>query len=184
MAENSLFAILLRSPWWVSFAVAAAIFVGARYFLPTAYALIVPLPFAVIGCVAAWRQLRVPSASRVGRTLEAVRAMSREEFCAALEDAYRREGYEVVRFAGAQADLELAKGGVKSLVACRRWKATRTGIEPLRELHAAARARGAGECIYVAAGEITDTARAFAAQNGIRVLQGAELARLLPRASA
>ena len=85
---------------------------------------------------------------------------------------------------GAQADLELAKGGVKSLVACRRWKATRTGIEPLRELHAAARARGAGECIYVAAGEITDTARAFAAQNGIRVLQGAELARLLPRASA
>lgn len=184
MAENSLFAILLRSPWWVSFAVAAAIFVGARYFLPTAYALIVPLPFAVIGCIAAWRQLRAPSAARVGRTLEAVRAMSREEFCAALEDAYRRAGYEVARLSGAQADLELAKGGLKSLVACRRWKATRTGVEPLRELHAAARARGAGECIYVAAGEITDTARAFAAQNGIRLLQAAELAQLLPRASA
>ena len=34
MAENSLFAVLLRSPWWVSFLVAAGVFALMRYFLP------------------------------------------------------------------------------------------------------------------------------------------------------
>jgi hypothetical protein len=42
----------------------------------------------------------------------------------------------------------------------------RTGIEPMREFHAAARAREANERVYVAAGEITDNARAFAAEKG------------------
>jgi restriction system protein len=181
MAENSLFAILLRSPWWISFAVAAVIFGGARYFLPTVYALIVPLPFVIVGCIATWKQLRAPSAARVAGVLEALRALSREEFRAALEDAYRREGYAAARFPGAQADLELAKGGLRTLVACARWKATRTGVEPLRELHAAARARDGAQSVYVAAGEITATARAFAAQHGIRLLEGAELAKLLSR---
>ena len=38
----------------------------------------------------------------------------------------------------------------------------------------------ADECIYVTAGELTDTAQAFAAGHGVRLLQGAELAALLP----
>ncbi len=76
------------------------------------------------------------------------------------------------------ADFELTQNSRTTLVACKRWKATRTGIEPLRGLHAAARAREA-ESIYVAAGEVTDTARAFVAQQNIRLIQGAELAKLL-----
>jgi restriction endonuclease len=35
--------------------------------------------------------------------------------------------------------------------------------------------------VYVAAGEVTDTARAFAAQKQIRLLQDEELAKLLAR---
>lgn len=182
LSENSLFAILMRSPWWISFAVAAGVFGLARLFVPTVYALIVPLPFVVIGAMAAWRQLRAPSAARIAATLDAIRAMSWEEFSAALEDAYRREGYAVTRVAGAAADFELAKSWQVTLVACKRWKATRTGVEPLRELEAAARAREAHERVYVAAGEITDTARAFAAEKKIRLLHDAELARLLLRA--
>ena len=38
MAKNSLFAVLLRSPWWISFAVAAALFAIARLFMPELYA--------------------------------------------------------------------------------------------------------------------------------------------------
>jgi len=34
------------------------------------------------------------------------------------------------------------------------------------------------------AGEVTATARGFAAQHGIRLLEGAELAKLLPRRGA
>jgi restriction system protein len=140
----------------------------------------VALPFAVIGSYAAWQKLRAPSAKRIAGRLEALREMGWEEFAAALEAAYRKEGYAVEHVPGGQADFEIARGGRTALVACKRWKASRTGIEPLKALHAAAKARGANDCIYVAAGELTDTARAFAARHDIRLLEGAELAAKLP----
>ena len=183
MNKNSLFAVLLRSPWWISIAVAAALFGVARMLLPEAYALygiFAALPFIVIGCVALWQQLRAPSAERIAATLESLRALSWDEFSAALEAAFRRDGYAVSRLNAGGADLELTKSGRVSLVGCKRWKVARTGIEPLRELDAARQGRDAHECIYVAAGEITDTARAFAAKINIRLLEGAELAKLFP----
>ncbi len=105
--------------------------------------------------------------------------MSWDEFSAALEDAFRRDGYAVSRLNIAGADLELTRSGRVSLVGCKRWKVARTGVEPLRELDAAKQAREAHECIYVAADEITDNARAFAAEKNIRLLHDAELANLL-----
>ncbi|MDH4188801.1 MAG: restriction endonuclease [Betaproteobacteria bacterium] len=185
MAENSIFAVLLRSPWWISIAVAGGVFLLARWLLakfseiPDIYALFVPLPFVVIGVYAGWRQLRAPSEARIAARLEALRAMQWDEFSGAIEEAYRRAGYAVARIAGGPADFELEKAGRKSLLACKRWKAMRTGVEPLRGLHAAAQARDAQECLYVAAGEITDAARAFAAQKGVHLVHGAELATLM-----
>ena len=186
MHKNSLFAVLLRSPWWVSIAVAAVTAVVARYFVlkfdfHEAYAIFVALPFLVIGCVSGWRQLRVPSAEAVATRLETLRAQSWDEFSAALEAAFRRDGYDVARLNGAGADFQLTKGGRVSLVGGKRWKVARTGVEPLRELEAAKQARDAHDCIYVAAGEITENARAFAAERKIRLLHDAELAELLPR---
>jgi len=185
MNKNSLFAVLLRSPWWISIAVAAAIFVLAKSLLPEVYALygiFASLPFIVIGCVAGWQQLRAPSAARIDAALESLRALSWDEFSAALDAAYRREGYSVSRANIAGADLELTKSGRVCLVACKRWKVARAGVEPLRELDAARNAREAHECIYLAAGGITDNALAFAAEKNIRLLHGAELAKLLPAA--
>jgi len=182
MHENSLFAVLLRSPWWVSFAVAAAIVALARMALPAAYvayAIFAALPFLVIGSIAAWRQLRAPSAARVAANLDALRAMSWEDFSAALEAAYRSQGYAVAPAAVPGADMALSKAGRVSLVSCKRWKAARTGIEPLRDLDAAGKKTQAGECIYLAAGEVSANATAFAAEKGIRLLQGAELAALV-----
>jgi len=151
--------------------------------LPEAYALyaiFAALPFIVIGGYAGWQQLRAPSAERIAATLESLRALSWDEFSAALEDGFRRDGYVVTRLDGTGVDLELTKAGRVSLVGCKRWKVARAGIEPLRELEAARHAREAHECIYVAAGEITDTARAFVAEKNIRLLHGAELVKLLP----
>ena len=59
MAKNSLFAILLRSPWWLSFVLAGAMAAVARLVLPQAYeayALFSAVPFVAIGLVAAWKQ--------------------------------------------------------------------------------------------------------------------------------
>jgi restriction system protein len=183
MSENSLFAILLRSSWWISLAVAAAVAGAALALLPAAYRLLgatLGIPFLVIAGIAAWRQWQLPSATRVQRTVEAVRAMSRSEFVSALAAAYARDGYTVTRVDDAHADLTLKQEWRTALVSCKRWKVARLGVEPLRELLAAKEARELREGILVATGEVTDTARAFAAKNGIRLVEGAELARLLP----
>jgi restriction system protein len=179
MHPNSLFAVLLRSPWWISVVIAVALAAAARLFLPDLYAFAMGLPFLVIGAVAGWRQLRAPSAKRVAGTVEAVRAMSWSDFAAAIEAGFRRDGYAVTRLDGGGADFELKKDGRVSLVSAKRWKAARAGIEPLRELDAARRAREAHEGVYVAAGELSDQAREFAAQKNIRLALGPELARLL-----
>ena len=165
-------------------AVATAVvsrFVLVKFDMPEPYALFIALPFIVIGCVAGWRQLRAPSAERVAASLESLRLLSWDEFSVALEEAFRRDGYSVNRLRIAGADLELTKAGRVSLVGGKRWKVARAGVEPLRELDAARHAREAHECIYVAAGEITENARAFAARKNIRLLNGADLANLLPR---
>jgi restriction system protein len=179
MAQNSLFAILLRSQWWVSFAVAAGIFAGLRLVLPGLYAAFFALPFVAIGGYAAWRALRAPSAATVAKGLEAIGAMPWEDFRNAVEAAYRRDGYAVSRLAGEDADLELVKAGRTSLLACKRWRVARTGIEPLRQLHAARRKRDAQDCIYLCVGEITDNARSFATENKVHMVSGAALVQLL-----
>lgn len=180
MAENSLFAVLLRSPWWVSALVAGGAFMAFRLVVPDLYAFAGALPFTVIAVVAAWKQLRAPSAEKIATGLEALRAMTWEAFARALEDGFRREGYSVKRAEGA-ADFELEKAGRVSLVCARRWKASRTGVEPLKELVAAGEKRGAGECVYVVAGEMTGNAREFAGQRGIRLVEGVGLVGLVSR---
>jgi restriction system protein len=177
MAENSLFAILLRSPWWVSIAVAVAVIAALRLVVPEIYAAFFALPFLGIGVYAGWKQLRAPSTASVERALDEIRAMAWEDFAAALEKHFAGDGYTVTRLAGEEADFEMSKSGRIVLVACKRWKATRTGVEPLRQLHAAGRKREAAQCIYVAAGEITENAREFAAKSNMRLIHSAELAR-------
>jgi restriction system protein len=181
MAKNSLFAVLLRSRWWISFVVAIAVFAVARIFLPAVYAAFVPLPFIGIGFYAAWQQLRVPGEARVSETIAAIGAMSWPEFSEQIEAGFRNAGYSVKRVEGAGGDFEAIKGRRISLVSAKRWKAARVGIEPLRELDVARRAGDAHEAIYIAIGEITDQASAFAKQKNILVLQGAALVQHLPR---
>jgi restriction system protein len=182
IAEKSLFAILLRSPWWISIALAAAIVLLARLALPAHLVLYMALgatPFVVTGVIAAWKQLRAPSAANISSTLEAVGIMSWRDFSAAVEDAYRRDGYAVTRLPGPEADFEIVKAGRAALVSCKRWKAASNGIEPLRNLHSVMEAREARESIFITTGGLSDSARRFAIEKNIPVIQGAELARLL-----
>ncbi len=179
MAPNSLFAILLRSPWWMSIGLAGAIALVARAALPEnlfTVGALAGFPFLVIGAVAGWRQFKAPSASQVAATLDKARAMAWREFAATVEQALRRDGHTVTRLDGPAADFAVVQGGRTMLVSARRWKAASHGIEPLRELHTAATAREASESLYLALGDLSDPARRFASQNQIRVLQGAELA--------
>ena len=188
MSPNSLFAILLRSPWWISFVIAGLIGVGASVLAPDPYKLagaLGSLPLVGVGCVAAWRQLRSPSAAQADGALATAIAQPWREFEAALERAWQAGGTRVERLPGPGADLRLTQSGSVTLVNARRWKAATHGAEPLRQLAAAMQAEGAKDGVYVLAqGALSDSARLFARDNNIVVLQGAALAQLLLRARA
>jgi len=178
LPRNSFFAILARQPWWVSALIALGVFGGLRLLIPEEMALFAAIPFAGISIYALVQQLRRPGTKRIAKTLERARGLSGEGFVSALETGFRREGYDVTRMDGA-AELVLRREGLVTLVACKRWKAMRAGIEPLREFDAATREHGPVGRMYVAAGEVTENARGFAEEKNIRLVREEELARLL-----
>ncbi|PJI96402.1 restriction system protein [Acidovorax sp. 69] len=186
MSENSLFAVLLRSPWWISFAVVGVITLAAGAFLPKEYFVVGALagfPIFVVGCMAAWKQLRAPNPAKVVEMLEAVGSMPWRSFADTLATAWERAGYTVERLGGNQAagaDMRLTQGGKTTLVSAKRWKAATHGVEPLRELHAAMVVSDAPAGVYMAAfGQVSDNAQVFAREHGIVVLQGDAVAQLL-----
>ncbi|WP_342666080.1 restriction endonuclease [Simplicispira psychrophila] len=190
MAPNSLFAILLRSPWWISFVLAVAIMSASLAWLPARFAVygaIGGLPIAGVGLIAAWRQLRAPSAMQVSANVDAALAMPWRELSKALENAWQQAGYSVERLEGTEgaADLRLTEKGQVTLVSARRWKAASHGVEPLRQLHAAMQAQGADAGIYIAAqGIVTEQAQTFARDHNLTLLPASALAQLLSSASA
>jgi restriction system protein len=183
MAENSLFAILLRSPWWVSLAIAAALALLARLLLPERFVAVgafgAGFPFVVIAAIAAWRQLRAPSPRAVEAALQRMRALGTAELLAAAEAAWRAEGWQVQRSAVAGADLLRERAGRRELWALRRWKAASQGVEPLRELQAACARHDDATGCYLHAAAHSDKARDYARENGLRLVGAAEFAQQL-----
>ena len=179
MAPNSLFAVLLRSPWWVCLAVAAALSLLAGALLPKDYRMagaLGSLPFVVISALAARRQWHLPSAAAVTRTAQVVNGMGWPVFAKALHGAFERDGFTVQQGTTAAVDFELERKGRKMLVSARRWKAAHTGLDVLRALQTVREAADAPDALYIGLGELSEQARAYAAEHRIAVWQAAELA--------
>lgn len=182
MSENSLFAILLRSPWWVSMAVMAGFALLSVALLPKAYVVfgvMGGLPFLVIGIIAARRQWRAPSPARVAEALARVGAMPWRDFSALMAQTFVQHGYAVTLLNSPAADFQLVKGNRTTLVSCKRWKAANHGVEALRELVAAKEAREAQQCTYISLNPVSDTAQRFARAEGMAVVSGEALGRFL-----
>jgi restriction system protein len=182
MSENSLFAILLRQRWWISASIALVIGLVGMALLPADWRVAGALsgfPFAVIAAMAAWRGRHTPSADRVAQVEAAVRAMPWPTFAELLEQVFRRDGHEVKRMSNnGGADFELLRRGQTLLVSARRWKSASTGVEPLRELHAAREAAGAA-ALCIGLGKLSEPAAAFASEHRIAIWGAAELAETL-----
>jgi restriction system protein len=182
MAENSLFAILLRSPWWASLLIAAGIGVVSAALLPAEWRVVGALsgfPFLVIAALAAKRQWSQPSTAAVQRTAQTLGALPWPAFESLLTRGFEREGYAVKPLpAGRGADLELQRGGRRTLVAARRWKSARVGVEALKPLQAARDAAEADDAIFIGLGELSEQARPYAADNGLKIWQAGELAKM------
>ncbi|MEJ5150181.1 restriction endonuclease [Comamonas sp. MYb396] len=187
MAENSVFAILLRSSWWISVVVGAIIVVLCLALLPKDIRFVGAagsLPFLVIGAMAAKRQWSQPSAAATEALLAQAGAMSGRDLQAWLSRAWQAEGYTVTPVQQGAADLQLARNGQTTLVQTKRSKAGVHGIEPLRALHDAASQAGAASVYVLLQGELSDNARLFARDQKIVLLQNLELATLLKKGAA
>lgn len=182
MAENSLFAILLRSRWWISLLIAAGFVLLSYALLPESLRIIGALggfPFVVIAVMALKRQWGQPSPARAEALLAQAAAMPWPAFADALAAAWTREGWQVTRLPGPVADFALQRAGRTTLVHARRWKAARLGAEPLRELQQAVERHPADGGLVVALGTPSDAALALAKNGGPALLTGAALAKLL-----
>ena len=172
MRENSLFAVLLRSPWWYSLGIAALLLMVGHLLLRGHYQVIgiaLGLPFVVIAAIARYRQSQTPNTRQLQHTDAWVRSARARDLVAALSAGYQQQGYRVTPFEGKAADLEIEKDGYVCLVNCKRVKAANTGVEPLHAFVAAGERREAAKLIYVTLGEVSADARKFAATQHIEL---------------
>lgn len=182
MAQNSIFALLLRSPWWVSGGIALVIALIAVAIVPrqyVIYGIFTGMPFMIVSVIALRRQWGKPSQARVAEILKTVRAMAWRDFSVEIENALKRDGFELTRIDLPEADFSISSQGRTALVSCKRWKAASTGVEPLRELVKAKEVRGAHDCFYITSGDFTQNAMQFAVENKMRLVHGEGLAKLL-----
>lgn len=182
MSEKSLFAALLRAPWWVSFLVMLAVALVAGALLPDAYktaGMLGAFPFLVIGVMAAWRQRNAISASRIQELLEQARDMGWRDFSVLVEEALRQQGFVVARLTDGPADFQIEKNGRVTLVSAKRWKAATVGAEHLRELLAARESRDAFSCTCMSLGIFSQAAIDLANNTPMQLLGSANIAQLM-----
>nr|WP_315135698.1 restriction endonuclease [uncultured Limnohabitans sp.] len=182
MSEKSLFAALLRAPWWVSFLVMLAVALVAGALLPDAYktaGMLGAFPFLVIGVMAAWRQRNAISASRIQELLEQARGMGWRDFSVLVEEALRQQGFVVARLTDGPADFQIEKNGRVTLVSAKRWKAATVGAEHLREMLAARESRDAFSCTCMSLGIFSQAAIDLANNSPMQLLGSANIAQLM-----
>lgn len=180
MAPNSLFAILLRNPWWYSFVLVAVICAVSAALLPkdvVVFGVIGAFPFVVTGGVALRRQWNTPSAAAVEADMVRIAGLSWRDFSRELETQFVAQGYEVTRLpvrgsasnTASAADFRLEKAGKVTLVAAKRYKAAAHGVEALEALVAQKEAMGADDARYVCLGALSQQAAKFAKDHAIHV---------------
>ena len=182
MSEKSLFATLLRAPWWVSFLVMFGVALVAGALLPEAYktaGMLGAFPFFVIGVIAAWRQRNAISASRIQELVEQARGMGWRDFSVLVEEALRQQGFVVSRLNDGPVDFQIEKNGRITLVSAKRWKAATVGAEHLRELLAVRESRDAFSCTCMSLGVFSQAAIDLAHESPMQLLGSANIAQLM-----
>ena len=178
MSDRALFAVLLRSPWWVSFVLVAIISVASLALLPDDYKLVgalCSLPFAVVGSLAAWRQRNQLSPAQADALQHALAAMHWREFSALLCQAFERQGYSVTVLNHDTADFLLTRQGQTTLVCAKRWKAAAWGVDSLKVLLSEREAQEASHLICVSLQPMPSPLKSLATQHSVTWLVGQNL---------
>jgi restriction system protein len=170
MAENSLFAILMRNPWWISLLIVIVFSLLCLAILPknlVIFGIMGTFPFFITGIVAFKRQWGKPSAAVQEAELTRLYTLSWRDFSAELEAKFVKQGYQVERLKTGVADFKLEKNGNITLVAAKRYKAATHGLEALQALVTQQEAQAADKAMYVCLSPVTAQAAKFAKEKGV-----------------
>jgi len=179
ISQGSLFAVLLRSPWWYSVLVgffliglSAAVF-GGQY---VALGIFSALPFFGIAGFSGFKQSQRPSQKRMLEVDQMARKIPARQIAEKIAESYIEKRYDSRVFSGKEAELELERGNRKLLLCSKRFKAANTGVEPLKQLVSVGENVEATGYLYVALGDISAPAWDYAQQNDIELIQADRLA--------
>ncbi len=182
MAQETLFRILMRQPWWVTILVAVVLFAIVHAIFPPV-APFIALPFTGLGIYIAFRQWTGTSPVAADERLSSLRAMSWETFSTLVVEAYKRRGYGVSAAERPGYDFTLTKGGRITLLHCRRWRVNQVGVGPVRDLARAVQREEVSNGICISAGVFSPHARKLVSTEPITLLSGSELVELVGRGS-
>lgn len=119
-------------------------------------------------------------------THNAVQSLTWVDFERLVGEAFRLHGFEVDETGQASGDggvdLVLRRGGELYLVQCKHWRATKVGVQTVRELYGVMAAFGATGGYVVTSGRFTTDAVKFAAGRNIELVDGAALNRMIESA--
>lgn len=119
--------------------------------------------------------------------LQSIRRLSQKDFNHLVEEGFRHQGYLVQsseRFSSrAGIDLILRKSEKHILVLCRRDPEPRRQMAAVQELHTATATLQGGSGLLITCESVAPEVKVFAADQGIAVIEGSALLKLVERAS-
>jgi restriction system protein len=116
------------------------------------------------------------------KQVEDLRALTWRGFEELVRAGYRGQGWTVHQTQGGAdggADMILVRGRRRYLVQCKQWRERSVGVDKVRELLGVVAASKAAGGIFVTCGEFTEEAERFGENNGIQLVNGVALLRLV-----
>ena len=190
---------LLTLPWWFNLILAAIVYFGLKYYLPTiefnspAFQIIgkvfpsmagmfasIFIFVAVISAFHAWRKGELLDRQT---SVKSIKDLPWKDFEYLVSEAYRRQGYAIEENLGGGSDggvdLVLSKDGNRTLVQCKNWKSRKVGVTTVRELFGVMTSEGGASGIVVCSEHYTKDAIEFAKGKPITLIDGTALSRLI-----
>ena len=136
---------------------------------------------ALISAFKTWRvRKRFQETAALG-TQASLLSMTWQQFEALVGEYFRRKGFHVSEIGGGGpdggVDLELRRGSERYFVQCKQWRATRVGVDVVRELYGVMAAKGASGAYVVSSGRFTPDAQEFVDGRNISLIDGQRLVK-------
>jgi restriction system protein len=184
-------AMFAHAPWWAPLATLGVLLAGlaeaahaARWPWSTTepVLMVVAVLVGLTGIMGQLEKQRLRKLLLTTRRLEDLRALSWrafEDLVLATYRARRWNGSLTSDGADGGVDIILRKGNKTVYVQCKHWRTETVRVGPIRELKGSMASEGVSDGIFVATGSFSTEARRWAQDNGISVVDGPSLLRLL-----